>query len=49
LLLDYGKIATVTLTTLVGTETDEQVGNDSFIGALATLDDEDVPYLRESH
>jgi hypothetical protein len=49
LLLDYGKIATVTLTTLVGTETDEQVGNDSFIGAMATLDDEDVLYLRESH
>jgi hypothetical protein len=41
LLLDEGKVAAATLTTLVGAETDEQVGNDSFIGALATFDDKD--------
>jgi hypothetical protein len=43
LLLDYGKVATVTLTTLVGTEGDEEVGNDSFIGALATFENNDDP------
>lgn len=37
LLLGNGDAATVTLTTLVGCETDEGVGNDSFIGALATI------------
>jgi hypothetical protein len=36
LLLGDGGATTVTLTTLVGFEGDEQVGNDSFIGALAT-------------
>jgi len=36
LLLGDGGTTTVTLTTLVGFENDEQVGNDSFIGALAT-------------
>jgi hypothetical protein len=41
LLLNYGKVATVTLTALVGTGGDEEVGNDSFIGALATLQSED--------
>ena len=41
LLLDYGHRATVTLTTLVGFESDEEVGNDSFIGALATIADKD--------
>jgi len=41
LLLGYGKVATVMLTTLVGTEGDEEVGNDSFIGALATVENED--------
>jgi hypothetical protein len=46
LLLDEGKVATVTLTTLVGTEGDEQVGNDSFIGALATLENkDDIMYM----
>jgi hypothetical protein len=49
LLLDYGKVATVTLTTLVGAETDEGVGNDSFIGALATLDEDDVMYLSKNY
>jgi len=41
LLLDEGKVATVTLSTLVGTVGDEGVGNDSYIGALAILDDKD--------
>lgn len=39
LLLGRGKIASVTLTAMIGTEGDEGVGNDSYIGALATLDD----------
>ncbi len=33
-----GTVATVRLTTLIGCETDEEVGNDSYIGALATVD-----------
>jgi hypothetical protein len=33
-----GTIATIRLTTLVGCKTDEEVGNDSFIGALATVE-----------
>jgi hypothetical protein len=36
LLTGAGNSVTITLTTLVGTEGDEQVGNDSYIGALAT-------------
>jgi len=49
LLLDEGKVAVVTLTTLVGTESDEEVGNDSFIGALATLKNtDDVMYFSKS-
>jgi hypothetical protein len=39
LILGSGMTAAVTLTTMVGTEGDEPVGNDSYIGALATLDD----------
>jgi hypothetical protein len=49
---DGSNTLTVTLTTLVGFESDEGVGNDSYIGALATLDEEkqdwlmyDLPYL----
>ena len=42
LLLGNGVVATVKLTTLVGCETDEPVGNDSFIGALATIEDKDL-------
>jgi len=45
LLLDAGMVGTVTLTTLVGAETDEAVGNDSFIGALATLDKVDTSFM----
>jgi hypothetical protein len=39
LLLGNGGTATVTLTTLIGCEGDEFTGNDSFIGALATVKD----------
>jgi hypothetical protein len=41
LLLGNGTIATIKLTTLVGCETDEQVGNDSFIGALGSVEKKD--------
>jgi hypothetical protein len=49
LLLDYGKVATVTLTTLVGSEMDEEVGNDSFAGALASLEKHDIPYAMKNY
>ena len=42
LLLAYNNVATVTLTTMVGSEGDEGTGNDSFIGALATIDEQDM-------
>jgi hypothetical protein len=45
LLLDSGSVVTVTLTTLVGFESDEGVGNDSFIGALATVDKDKESWL----
>lgn len=49
LIFGSGLIRTITLTTLVGAETDEGVGNDSFIGALGTVDqDDDLPYLNFS-
>ena len=38
LLTGAGNPVTITLTTLVGTEGDEQVGNDSYTGALATVE-----------
>lgn len=41
LLLGSGIVATIKLTTLVGCETDEEVGNDSFIGALGTVEKND--------
>ncbi len=41
LLLGNGAIATIKLTTLVGFENDEAVGNDSYIGALATVEPHD--------
>jgi hypothetical protein len=49
LISDEGHIAMVTLTTLIACETDEGVGNDSFIGALATLNDNDLGYFRKYH
>jgi hypothetical protein len=41
LLLGTGTIATIKVTTLIGCETDEQVGNDSFIEALGTVEKRD--------
>ncbi len=38
LMLGNGTIATIKVTALVGCETDEEVGNDSFVGALATVE-----------
>ena len=45
MIVDADSIATVTLTTLVGFESDEGVGNDSFIGALATLEKDKQDWL----
>lgn len=39
LILEENHVATVSLTTLIGCETDEGVGNDSYIGALAPSPD----------
>ncbi len=39
-LLNCGEVAPVTLSTTVGTEGDEPVDNDSYMGALATIDNE---------
>lgn len=49
LILEENHIATVSLTTLIGCETDEGVGNDSYIGALATLNGDDLPYFRKDY
>ena len=49
LLLDRGTVATVALTTIIGAETDEEIGNDSFIGALATLNKDDVPVMSSNY
>jgi len=45
LFVDGSSVATVTLTTLVGFESDEGVGNDSFIGALGTLEEDKQDWL----
>ncbi len=42
LLFGEDLVRTVTLTELVGAETDEGVGNDSFLGALGSLNKEDL-------
>ncbi len=49
LLLGNGTIATIKLTTLVGCETDEGVGNDSFIGALGTVERKDSLVFTKSY
>jgi len=49
LILEENPIATVALTSFVGCETDEGVGNDSYAGALATLDDKDLPYFQKDY
>lgn len=45
LVLDGGHVATVTLSSLVGFESDEQVGNDSYVGAIATIAAPDLPFF----
>ncbi len=42
---DGNSILTVTVTTLIGFESDEGLGNDSFIGALATLEKDKQDWL----
>jgi hypothetical protein len=42
LIFGGGLVRTMTLTTLVGTETDEGVGNESFIGAIGTVDKDQI-------
>jgi len=49
LLLGNGTVATIRLTTLVGCETDEEVGNDSFIGALGTIERKDSLVLAKNY
>lgn len=51
LIINGVDIATVTLTTLVGFKSDEGVGNNSFIGALATLekDKQDWMYFAKNY
>jgi hypothetical protein len=45
LFVDGSSVATVTLTALVGFESDEGVGNDSFIGALGTVEESKQDWL----
>jgi len=49
LLLDGGRVATITLTTLIGFESDEFVGNDSYIGALGIVAPEDLPFFTKDY
>src|SRR5438105_1640466 len=49
LLLDGGRVATITLDRLVGFENDEQVGNDSYIGALGRVTPRDIPRLTKDY
>ena len=49
LLTGEGTVVTITLTTLVGTEADEETGNDSYIGALAAVKDRDVLFLHTDY
>ena len=48
-LLDGGRVATITLDELVGFENDEQVGNDSYIGALGRVAPRDIPRLTKDY
>jgi hypothetical protein len=49
LLLGNGTIAPIKLTTLVGCETDEEVGNDSFVGALGTVEKSDSLFATKGY
>lgn len=46
LLLGNGRVSSVTLTRYVGFLSDEEVGNESYIGALARVPEADRPFLR---
>jgi hypothetical protein len=45
LLLDAGRIATVTIRQLVASDGDEYTGNDSYVGALATIAPDDLKFF----
>ena len=49
LLLGNGSVVPIKLTMLVGCETDEGVGNDSFIGALATVEKSDSLFATKGY
>jgi hypothetical protein len=49
LLLEGGFVESFTLTTLVGFQNDEGSGNDSYIGALGTMDREGALLFRENY
>lgn len=49
LLLDNGHVATVTLTSLVGFMSDEQVGNDSYVGALGQVSRDDMRFFTRDY
>lgn len=49
LLTGDGRDIPITLTSLVGTEGDEETGNDSYIGALATVKAGDVGFLVKNY
>jgi hypothetical protein len=44
-LLDGGRVASMSLTALVGFKSDEFVGNDSYIGAIGLVSGDDLPLL----
>ena len=45
MLLDGGRVVSLSLTALVGFNSDEFVGNDSYIGALGRVESDDLPLL----
>jgi hypothetical protein len=49
LLLDKGHTASVVLTTIVASQGDEETGNDSYVGALATLAPSDLPFFTRDY
>jgi hypothetical protein len=49
LILDSGHVATITLTSLVGFMNDEQVGNDSYVGALGRVSPRDMRFFTKDY
>lgn len=49
LVLDNGHVARVTLTSLVGFMSDEQIGNDSYVGALGQVSREDMRFFTKDY